>query len=169
MTITLKKLIAIFSSLTAVCALAFGSLLVSPAPAYAAQPVQQGTPGPFADGAVIEYACRQLGRLLEGQQDRLNLANDIAAKSETWINDLKSKGKDVSALESALATYQAALEDMDDLSMQLPTYDTRETQRALEGSGIACPPADEKLFGTYLRYLQGTGFIPQPEALLSRP
>ncbi|HEX8992399.1 MAG TPA: thioester reductase domain-containing protein, partial [Anaerolineales bacterium] len=68
---------------------------------------------------------------------------------------------------NSLFAYQAALEDMDDLSMQLPTYDTRETQRELDGSGIACAPADEKLFGTYLRYLQGIGFVPQPEALLN--
>ena len=66
---------------------------------------------------------------------------------------------------NALFAYQAALEDMDNVSMQLPTYDTRETLRELDGSGIVCAAADEKLFGTYLRYLQGIGFIPQPEAL----
>ena len=66
---------------------------------------------------------------------------------------------------NALFAYQAALEDMDDVSMQLPTYDTRDTTRELAGSGIVCAPADEKLFGTYLRYLQGIGFIPQPEGL----
>jgi amino acid adenylation domain-containing protein/thioester reductase-like protein len=68
---------------------------------------------------------------------------------------------------NALFAYQAALDDMDNVSMQLPIYDTRETQRELAGSGIACPPADEKLFGTYLRYLQDIGFIPQPEKLVS--
>ncbi|MEP7133415.1 MAG: hypothetical protein ABI904_00640 [Chloroflexota bacterium] len=66
---------------------------------------------------------------------------------------------------NALFAYQAALDDMDDVSMQLPTYDTRETLRELAGSGITCPPADEKLFGTYLRYMQHTGFLPQPENL----
>ena len=63
--------------------------------------------------------------------------------------------------------YQAVLEDMDDISLQLPTYDTRETERELQGSGIACAPADEKLFGLYLDYLQGIGFMPQPERLLA--
>jgi thioester reductase-like protein len=67
---------------------------------------------------------------------------------------------------NALFAYQAALDDMDDVSMQLPTYDTREIQRELAGSGIACPPADEKLFGTYLNYLQKIGFVPRPEELL---
>ena len=64
---------------------------------------------------------------------------------------------------NALFAYQSVLEDMDDISLQLPTYDTRETQRELQGSGISCAPADEKLFGLYLDYLQGTGFMPQPE------
>ena len=50
--------------------------------------------------------------------------------------------------------------------MQLPTYDTRETQRGLAGSGIVCPPADEKLFGTYMDYLRNIGFLPEPDALL---
>lgn len=69
---------------------------------------------------------------------------------------------------NALFAYQAALDEMDGTSMQLPTYDTRETQRELAGSGIACPPADEKLFGTYLRYLQNVGFIPHPDSLAVR-
>ncbi len=66
---------------------------------------------------------------------------------------------------NALFAYQAALEDMNDISMQLPTYDTREAERELAGSGIVCAAADAKLFGTYLRYLQNIGFIPQPEHL----
>ncbi|HEY5731500.1 MAG TPA: thioester reductase domain-containing protein, partial [Anaerolineales bacterium] len=69
---------------------------------------------------------------------------------------------------NALFAYQAALDDMDNVSMQLPTYDTRETLRELTGSGITCPPADEKLFATYLRYLQNIGFIPQPDLLPMR-
>ena len=68
---------------------------------------------------------------------------------------------------NALFAYQAVLDEMDNVSMQLPTYDTRETDRELAGSGIACPPADEKLFGTYLRYLQDIGYIPLPEELRS--
>jgi len=63
---------------------------------------------------------------------------------------------------NALFAYQAALEDMNEISMQLPTYDTRDAQRELEGSGIVCAPADEKLFETYFNYLQGIGFMPEP-------
>lgn len=65
---------------------------------------------------------------------------------------------------NALFAYQAVLEEMDDVSLQLPTYDTRETQRELQGSDIACPPADERLFGVYLDYLRAIGFMPQPES-----
>ena len=64
---------------------------------------------------------------------------------------------------NALFVYQSVLEDMDDISLQLPTYDTREVQRELQGSGIACAPADEKLFGLYLDYLQDIGYLPRPE------
>ncbi len=69
---------------------------------------------------------------------------------------------------NALFAYQAALEDMNQVSMQLPTYDTRDTRRALEGSGITCAPADEKLFETYFRYLRGIGFIPTPQELIGQ-
>jgi len=67
--------------------------------------------------------------------------------------------------QNALFAYQAAIEDMDSVSMQLPNYDTRQTLRELEGSAIVCPPTGEKLYETYLSYLQGIGFIPQPEKL----
>jgi thioester reductase-like protein len=82
------------------------------------------------------------------------------------LRDRLVRSRDFS--NNALFAYQATLEEMDNVSMQLPTYDTRQTQRELEGSGIVCPPADEKLFEIYLRYLQEIDFIPTPEALLAR-
>jgi myxalamid-type nonribosomal peptide synthetase MxaA len=66
---------------------------------------------------------------------------------------------------NALFPYQAALRDMDSQSLQIPKFDTREILRELGGSGISCPPADEKLFRTYWGYLQGIGFVPRPEQL----
>jgi myxalamid-type nonribosomal peptide synthetase MxaA len=65
--------------------------------------------------------------------------------------------------QNALFPYQAALQEMDSYSLELPRYDTAQTRRALAGSSIACPPADETLFGTYIDYLQEIGFIPEPE------
>ena len=70
-------------------------------------------------------------------------------------------------VHNALFAYQAVLEDMDDISLQLPTYDTRETERALNGSGIHCHPADEKLFRTYMNYLNEIDFIPKPETIIA--
>ena len=70
--------------------------------------------------------------------------------------------------QNALFAYQAVLEDMDNLSMELPTYDTSQIQTELAGSGISCPPADEKLLDTYLGYLQQIDFLPQPDPLIAR-
>jgi myxalamid-type nonribosomal peptide synthetase MxaA len=71
--------------------------------------------------------------------------------------------------DNALFPYQAALESMDETSLQLPTYDCTQTQRELEGSGIVCPPVDAKLLGTYMRYFTSIGFLPDPGALPGRP
>jgi thioester reductase-like protein len=63
---------------------------------------------------------------------------------------------------NALFPYQAMLMDMDDRSLQLPNYDCQETLRELEGSGVVCPPVGDELFGTYMRYLRGIGYMPEP-------
>jgi hypothetical protein len=64
--------------------------------------------------------------------------------------------------QNALFPYLTVLEDMDDVSLQLPNYDCTDTLRELEGSGIVCPAVDEDLLGTYYRYLRGVGFMPAP-------
>ena len=69
---------------------------------------------------------------------------------------------------NALFAYQSVLEEMDGISLQLPIYDTRLTDRFLQGSGISCPPADEKLFTTYVDYLRRIGFLPEPVSTVSR-
>ena len=102
-----QKSIAIISSLVAVCALVMG--LFSPGLAYAASKADEGTPTPPLAGARLEFMCREERRLLDGQQDRLNLAGDVGTNAKTWIDEQKAKGKDVSSLESALATYTASL------------------------------------------------------------
>lgn len=66
--------------------------------------------------------------------------------------------------QNALFPYQAVLEEMDAVSMQLPTYDTSQAQRELAGSGIICAPTSSDLYGKYLGYLQRIGFLPLPEA-----
>jgi len=102
-------------------------------------------------------------RLKDGMAYLRNFGYQFEEVSFVDLRDRLINSPDFS--NNALFAYQAVLDEMDNVSMQLPTYDTRETQRELAGSGIACPPADEKLFGTYLRYLQDIGYIPQPEEL----
>jgi amino acid adenylation domain-containing protein/thioester reductase-like protein len=63
---------------------------------------------------------------------------------------------------NALFPYHAVLEEMDDRSLQLPNLDCRETLRELEGTGIVCPPVDDELFATYMRYLRSIDFMPAP-------
>jgi thioester reductase-like protein len=100
-------------------------------------------------------------------KDGLEFLRNIGYKfEEIPFIDLRNKLVDSPNFSNnALYTYQAALEDMDEISMQLPTYDTSETLHELSGTGISCPPADERLFGIYLSYLQQIGFLPQPEEL----
>ncbi|WP_371554255.1 thioester reductase domain-containing protein [Streptomyces longwoodensis] len=43
-----------------------------------------------------------------------------------------------------------------------PPMDTTETEAALTGSGIVCPPVDEELFARYVRYFVRTGHFPAP-------
>jgi hypothetical protein len=64
---------------------------------------------------------------------------------------------------NALFPYQAMLMELDDHALGLPHYDCQQALRALEGSGIVCPPVDERLLGTYLRYLLNVGFMPLPQ------
>lgn len=45
-----------------------------------------------------------------------------------------------------------------------PTFDTAHLQAALAGSGIQCHPIDADLFGRYLDYFIGTGYLPAPPA-----
>jgi myxalamid-type nonribosomal peptide synthetase MxaA len=66
-------------------------------------------------------------------------------------------------VNNALFSYQAALESMDERSFQIPSYDCRQTLRELSGSGIVCPPVDDKLFGTYIQYLRRIGYLPEPD------
>jgi thioester reductase-like protein len=43
-------------------------------------------------------------------------------------------------------------------------YDTSNADRALDGSGISCPPLDTRLLDTYLTWMVRTGHLPLPRA-----
>lgn len=86
-----------------------GLALASVAPAFAAE----GTPEPSVrDGRRLEFAYKNLQRLAEMQAKHLARAGtEGVAKVQQLIDRAKAEGKDVSALEAALATFQASLAD----------------------------------------------------------
>ncbi len=43
------------------------------------------------------------------------------------------------------------------------SYDVTHAEEALRGSGITCPPLDERLLDTYLRWMVRTGYLPPPD------
>jgi thioester reductase-like protein len=45
-----------------------------------------------------------------------------------------------------------------------PEFSTSRTLSGLAGSGIECPPVDQRLMAVYLNYLSERGYIPAPEA-----
>lgn len=49
------------------------------------------------------------------------------------------------------------------LFAEKPDFSAVETTRRLAGSGIACPPVDQRVMKVYLNYLLEQGFIPAPE------
>jgi hypothetical protein len=75
-------------------------LIAMPIGAAHADPLTQ-------DGARLENLLKREQILLSNQQERLNLANQIIAKADQWIADLKNRGKDTAGLETALATYKS--------------------------------------------------------------
>jgi len=104
-----RKLIYRIAAFVAVWAIVLAGVFVPSATAQAAPAIDDGTPGPFADGSRLEFGCRQANRVLEGQQDRLDLANHTAEQAQTWIDELKAKGKDTSALEAALSAFKSGI------------------------------------------------------------
>jgi hypothetical protein len=73
------------------------------------------------DGQRLENLLQREQILLAKQQDRLAMANNVVAKTQEWVDVLKGEGKDVSALQSALADYQSAI------AVAAPFLDTAKT------------------------------------------
>jgi hypothetical protein len=71
-----------------------------------------GTPPPDKGQAGNPGFERQYQRLkitAAGQTVQLDRANNTAANTQTWIDQLRTQGKEVTALDTALAAYRAAL------------------------------------------------------------
>jgi len=61
------------------------------------------------DHLLLEHALQRLSLALQIQSDRLDLANLTVSQTREWIDRLRDAGKDTSALEAALAAFDAAL------------------------------------------------------------
>jgi hypothetical protein len=48
------------------------------------------------------------------------------------------------------------------LEMPAPRFDCANVLAGLEGTGVACPPADDRLLHRYFEYFVGIGFLPAP-------
>ncbi|MEW5929754.1 MAG: thioester reductase domain-containing protein [Gemmatimonadota bacterium] len=49
------------------------------------------------------------------------------------------------------------------LEMPAPRFDCAAVLAGLEGTGVACPPVDDRLLHRYFEYFVGVGFLPAPE------
>lgn len=102
-----KKLVLTVTSLVAAGALALTAVF-APA-AYAASPADDPTPTGPLNGAGLTYACQQEKLYLQAQQNRIDFSGQLATQAQTWIDTLKSAGKDTSSLEAALAAFNTAI------------------------------------------------------------
>jgi hypothetical protein len=64
---------------------------------------------PTPDGQKLEQFYDRLIRASGDQGKRLELSDKAAAAAQHWIDGLKAKGQDVSALESALSAFNAGI------------------------------------------------------------
>lgn len=143
-----RTVIVTLTSLFAIAALALGGLFV-PAAALAAGPADDPTPtpkGPFANGEALTYACKQEKLLLEGQQNRLDFASQVATDTQSWIDYLKGKGKDTTGLETALAAYKTAIS-----TAQGQHDSAQSTYTAQAGFDGNCKPTDKTTARTTLQ------------------
>ncbi|MBI2975959.1 MAG: hypothetical protein HY872_04640 [Chloroflexi bacterium] len=65
------------------------------------------TPAPGEDYSHLEMAYGNAQVALKGQQNRIDLAKQIAANVQTFIDAQKANGKNTSSLDAALANYRA--------------------------------------------------------------
>ena len=63
---------------------------------------------------------------------------------------------------NALAVFEGYLGELRADHVTLPRYDCRRTVQALEGSGLVCPAADDRLLDLYFQRFEADGFLPPP-------
>jgi len=100
----MKKTVTVMVSLCVLSGLIVAALVLAlpSATAYAAPPAQQGS-------VRLENLLKREQIILNNQQQRLDLSNQVVTAAQTWIGRLQAQGKDVSTLQSALAAFQAGI------------------------------------------------------------
>ena len=66
--------------------------------------------------------------------------------------------------QNPLYPFAAVLEEFHQVHLEFPDFDCTNTLKALEGSGVTCPPVAEPLLRTYLNFFIQVGFLPPPPA-----
>ncbi len=108
----MNKIVMLFKkSLLAVIAAAL-TLAVVPVPAVFAAGAQDPTtpPGGQVSNERLEQAWARAQARYERIGSFLDRSDDMIARLEEWLAKMKEQGKDTSAVETALANFEAALE-----------------------------------------------------------
>jgi len=82
------------------------------------------------------------------------------AKLDEWRSKLLG---DPGFTKNALYPYATVLDDLHDVHLNFPEFDSRQTQAMLEGTGIRCPKIDDALLSTYLSFFVDVGFMIPPQ------
>lgn len=84
---------------------------------------------------------------------------------DRWRADLLNPAKGLredAVYSMAPLLSMSATVDAPTMVRAIPEFDRRNTEGALAGSGISCPPVDAAAFETYLAYLVQRGFLESP-------
>ena len=127
---------------------------------YVAKALTQIAASKPADGSIYHLINRHhmpFATLVDHLRER-GWALDTLSP-EDWYARLEERlGHEPNELHSVMDTVRALVVGGE----RAITYDDRCAREALEGTGIACPPLDEHLLGTYLDHLIRTTYLPDP-------
>jgi hypothetical protein len=88
--------------IVAMCVAVAAVLMARPGSTASAAELKQG-------GVGLENLLKREQIVLNNQQERLTLSDQVATTAQQWITDLQAEGKDVSALQAALTAFQAGV------------------------------------------------------------
>ena len=88
--------------IVALCVAGVATLTIMPGLTASAAELKQG-------GVVLENLLKREQILINNQQQRLTLSDEAVPAAHQWIADLQAEGKDTTALQTALAAFQAGI------------------------------------------------------------